>query len=185
MFGIRTKKQKEAEARARMEHNERIRRMARMIEDVREGKLPAAVKPDGMIMLKDDEIVHLKLENVSLCEIRGPESEAGDASVRITKGILFMANNYSVRNVWKIVPVSQGTLYLTSRKVVFIGFKTAITIPLWHVMSGEHFTDGARIAGSSRHVPIIAMSSEVEPVYWEAFGVFLEALAKRIENTGE
>ncbi|MGA9139454.1 MAG: hypothetical protein WBZ29_04465 [Methanocella sp.] len=39
-----------------------------------------------------------------------------------------------------------------------------------------------KCAGCSRHVPIIVTSDEVEPVYREAFGVFLEALVRKIEK---
>ena len=98
------------------------------------GALRPLNAPD--VRLTAGEICYCRAVNVTLCELRDVRSGAAVAgSIRLAGGVTIHPGRFSSesRDEWRAV--STGTLFVTSRRVIFDGAKRNLAVPLSDIMS--------------------------------------------------
>ena len=155
-----------------MDHDEKIRNLTVAIRNVRSGQPPGEIRSDGVIALKSDEKLYFKIGGVYLYEGR---------SFTISRSIDIRAGKGSAKAERSGDALDTGSLYLTDKRVVFLGINKAATIPLEYVMGVIHYNDGILICGDRWTTPILAINTVAEPIYWDGFAAFLKTLAGRMK----
>ncbi len=154
-----------------MDRDEKIRSLAITLRNVRSGQPPGPIQPDGVITLTGGEKLYFKIGGVYLYEGR---------SFRIGRGIAIRAGKGSAKAEKIGDALDTGSLYLTDKRVAFIGINKVVTIPLEHVAGSIHYTDGVLVNGGHGATPILAINNMEEPIYWDSFNAILEALVRKI-----
>ncbi|MGA9139453.1 MAG: hypothetical protein WBZ29_04460 [Methanocella sp.] len=161
----------------KMDYCEKIRNLTVAARNVRSGQPPSQIQPDGVIALKENERLYFKIGGVYLYE---------GQSIRTGKGIAITVGKGSAKAGRRGNALDTGSLYLTDKRVVFLGINQAATIPLEFIMASTHFADGILISGDRWTTPILAINSAAEPIYWDSFNAILEALVRgRREPVGD
>jgi hypothetical protein len=168
---------------ARAEESALAQGLQGTVDTLRRGGVPQPVQPDGKIVLRQGESLYVNLSPVSQHEERWTRTDSGGAgtSVRVVKGVTFHVGGRMSVQTRQLVEVDQGQLYVTNRKVMFVGKKKSVTIPMDRVASSEHFVDGIKISSASSSTQIFVLNKGVPPVYWDMADATIEALISRME----
>lgn len=156
-----------------MDYGEKIRNLTIAAMNVRGGYPPSTIQPDGVIVLKGDEKLYFKISGVYLYE---------GQSFTINRNIDIRAGKGSAKAERMGAALDTGSLYLTDKRIVFAGINKAATIPLEYVTYSVHYNDGILIRGDRWTIPILAINTVAEPVYWDIFNAILESLVRRIKE---
>lgn len=111
-------------------------------------KLPYPISTP--LMLNDDEMAYYSVETTWLQPRVHTHGYTG-ASFSVPTGIegfSFDFGSYTPIRTEEITPLSEGTLYLTSRRVLFTGFSRNTTIWLKNIIDGHVYSDCVRIESS-------------------------------------
>ncbi len=99
------------------------------------------------------------------------------ASIRIAKGIYWRMGDIGVSRVTEnvLAPLGQGTLYLTSSRLLFDGDRKSTSIPLSKVINFQLYTDGVKIEKDSGKDQVFTATT------WdpELFGLLLSSALAR------
>lgn len=120
------------------------------IDSVKELKSLPTINPLGAIFLEKDEHLFLN-EDVDMKETRSVRRSSGSfGGVRIMKGVT--VGQYSGRSSSSLewATLDNGSLYLTSKKLLFMGRKENRSIPLKKIVAVETFLDAVEITVDGR-----------------------------------
>jgi hypothetical protein len=124
----------------------------RLLWRIEQGELPVISAP---ILLQKGESCHWSMMDVSLHELRTVTTRIGysgpTARIRIMKGVYWRVGslgvNRSSQDVLKLLDI--GTLYLTSKRLLFDGAKKTTNIPLRRIINFAIYEDGIKIEKDS------------------------------------
>ncbi len=131
----------------------------KLVEELRElemiertGELPVVYLIGSKLILKKNEALHLHESPVSLLEERSRSytyrSQSMGVRIKVAKGLYLTprVGGGSIKQTeTKIEKIDIGELYLTSKRLVFIGEKKTVTIPLKKIFAVEPFADAIKI----------------------------------------
>ena len=86
------------------------------------------------------------------------------SSTKIIKGLYAVGGVREYRPVHQesLVPVDSGSFYVTSDRVVFVGSKRGISIPLNGIAEVSIFSDGLMLKRNSGKNPFIKFDADVD-----------------------
>lgn len=119
---------------------------ARMLSAIIMGNLPVVEVP---LILKQGEVCHFAAPATLLEERTRREYVSGSrgVSIRIAKGVYYRigaTKGYSVP-VREIVPVDNGTFYITNQRCLFVGNSKTLSVPHRKLVSYEAYQDGLQL----------------------------------------
>lgn len=128
----------------------------RLLYEIDQGNLPVVSLPG--IALRGSEQAHAAVRASLLEERVIRKSYKGGSqgvSIRIARGVSYRVGGHKgqVTTETGIVPVSTGTLALTSKRLVFHGDRKSLNAPWSKVGSAELFKDGVVLSLSTRGEP--------------------------------
>jgi hypothetical protein len=130
-----------------MEGNAEIFRAIYLMES--HGKLPSPIGTD--LMLNGDEVAYYAIQSV-WSQTRVHSHGYSGTSVSIPsgiKGVRFRFGGYSPIKSEEITPLSSGTLFVTSARLLFNGDSRNTTVTLKKVVDAHIFADSLRIEKST------------------------------------
>lgn len=153
---------------------EQLERFARLWA-IENGDLPVIEVP---INLQKKEVCHftcpaewyeLRTRTVRI-DYAGPVG-----SIRIAKGLRFRVGSIAPRRVTKeeLTRIDQGTLYITSKRVIFDGSRKNTTIRYASLLAVQRYADGLGLEKSSGRSPTLVLSGDTE----EAAAILTTAMA--------
>lgn len=158
-------KKRQAEFNKSMEEAERARDLrARndLLDGIREGKsLPIAQAP---IILQRNEICHFSISATRLFSKKvtvGYEGSSRGISVRVAPGVRFYtgrSKGYPVKA--EITEKYDGTIVVTSKRVVFISDRKGFTIPLNKLVAVTPYSDGYGFQKDSTNYLVLLPDAE-------------------------
>ena len=103
-------------------------------------------------LLKKGERLIFDIPNITLAEERSVGVKGGHQgfSVRIMKGVSYRFGNFSAGAEYKIVPLDEGNLILTNKRIVFSGEKASKDISLSKINTIEPMDNGIRLARAGK-----------------------------------
>jgi hypothetical protein len=126
------------------------------------GLLPEIAVP---LALQRGEVCHAQVK-VSWYETRTVTTSVSYAGItgsfRIVKGVRFRVGNIApVRHTRDTLTLlDTGTLYITNKRLIFMGTKRNITVRLSNVLSFEVYADGIEIQKASGRPPFVEMDRQ-------------------------
>jgi hypothetical protein len=136
----------------------------RMLWKIRNEKLPV-IKPD--INLQSSEVCHYSTL-VDYCEYKTIITKVGYAGpafrVKILKGFYYKAGNYNVARSTeeKLVKIDTGKIYVTNKRIIFVGSNRTINIRLNRILDVELFSDGVKIVKDAGRNVLLAYQDDTE-----------------------
>ena len=135
---------------------------------IENGELP--ILEDVDIAIPKSETVFFK-DSISWLEdcqtttrvsYRGPS-----ARIRICKGVYYRLGSFAPKKVTTTETklIDTGTLYLTNKRLLFVGSKSTKTIQLSKILSIEPFADAVRIVKDGGKFPILKFSTGDSEVF--------------------
>lgn len=120
--------------------------LKQFLTEIQTGKLNIKSNTPSPVILKKNENLSIVMYNVSLEEprsVRQTHAAYGGPTIRVAKGVSFRLGGASARSESheEIRVVDQGTLILTSKRLIFIGSKRTTNIDLRKIMAIEAYTD--------------------------------------------
>lgn len=175
------KKRKEAEeARKAAIVAEREKWRARAF-NLRNGTLPEPMQPDGRIILENGEQVYMRITGISYLEERTSRVNygGGGASFHVAKGVTIRSGGGTAVPVRQLQIVDSGSIYITNKKVVFIGGRKNIVFPTKKIVACSYGPKELHIASSTKITPIIVTAKNLYPEVWECADATIKALVAR------
>ncbi|HUL02400.1 MAG TPA: hypothetical protein VLV16_04105 [Gemmatimonadales bacterium] len=123
----------------------------RLLREIESGNLPTVVVPE--LLLQKQETAHWT-EPASLLEERVVNRRyvggSSGVSFRIARGVSYRVGSFRghVVSDKKVIPVSIGTLVITSKRFVFLGDKKSLNSRLDKLLDVHLFADGIRVDDS-------------------------------------
>ena len=131
----------------------------KLVEELRElemvertGELPVLYLIGSKLVLKKNEVLHLHESPVSLLEERSRsytyKSQSMGLRIKVAKGVYLtprVGGGSIKKTETKIEKIDTGELYLTSKRLVFIGEKKTVAMPLKKIFAVEQFADAIKI----------------------------------------
>ena len=136
----------------------------RLYWEIENGTLPV-IKSE--INLQKSESLHFQTE-LSWQEQRKVTTRYNyggpTARIKIAKGIYYRLGSIGVRpqseDVWQTI--DRGTIYLTNKRIIFMGEKGNKTIPIHKILSFTPYSDGVYIQKDSGKSPFLKFSDDTE-----------------------
>ncbi|HEC82444.1 MAG TPA: hypothetical protein ENI53_00980 [Thermoplasmatales archaeon] len=108
------------------------------LTQLKEGKIHLQIAGESPIILKKGEELQLFLPDISLLEPRVVRTGGyGGPSIRVAKGIYFRVGGFRAESHEELKNIDQGTLTLTTKRLVFTGIKRTVNIDLRGAPSTE------------------------------------------------
>jgi hypothetical protein len=135
---------------------------------IENGELPLIPGPAPM-PLQEGEVCHLagrsfwhELRNYTV----RTERPSVTASVKVPRGLTYRVDGAAPKRVSRdgLAPVDWGSLYVTSRRLVFIGQKTRETIRFNELLGIEVFADAIVLEKTSGRRPHLFLEGDVEVI---------------------
>ena len=84
--------------------------------------------------------------------------------VKIMKGVYYRAGSVKVQRITsdQLLQLDSGSLYITNKRIIFVGLKKNTNIQLSKVLFVTPYSDGVRIAKDSGKSPILRVSSNAD-----------------------
>jgi len=135
---------------------------------IENGELPFIPGP-APAPLQDGELCHLACRSFwhELRNYAGRAERPGAApSVRVPRGLTYRVDGTAPKRVARdgLAPVDWGSLYVTSRRLVFIGQKTRETTRFTELLGLEVFADAIVLEKSSGRRPHLFLEGDVEVI---------------------
>jgi hypothetical protein len=93
------------------------------------------------------------------------------------KGVYYRVGSISGQHVtqeeWKLI--DQGKVYLTNKRILFVGSKKNSTIRLDKMLSFTPYSDGIQINQETGRSPLLSFSNQVD-----VFGLLLSRLMREV-----
>jgi hypothetical protein len=120
--------------------------LQQFLTEIYTGKLNIKSNNPSPVILKKNENLSIVMYNVSLEEprsVRQTRAAYGGPTIRVAKGVSFRLGGASAQSESheEIRVVDQGTLILTSKRLIFIGSKRTTNIDLRKIMAIGVYTD--------------------------------------------
>ncbi len=152
---------------------------ARLKWRIRFGELPTI---DADVMLQRGEVCHFMVpaEWHEMRKVRVGVSYAGPSlRLRIAKGVYWNMGHFRGAPVTKdmLVKVDGGTLYLTSKRVVFTGPMRNMSLKLDKIFDITPYSDGVGIQRDTGKSPVFLFKSQID--------IFCAMLARAISDYGK
>lgn len=162
----------------------------RIAEEIKElemiektGELPVLYLIGSKLILKKNELLHLYEAPVTLMEERTRSytyrSQSMGFKIKVTKGVYLtprVGGGSIKKTETKIEKIDNGELYLTSKRLVFIGEKKTVNIPLKKIFAIEPFVDAIKIGQEGKQKAEYFATEN--PLKW---AVYLRAAITKIE----
>ncbi|MFM7729421.1 MAG: hypothetical protein ACKO6L_00090 [Flavobacteriales bacterium] len=132
---------------------------------------------DCDIILPKTEKCHFRIEQVDWHEVRTVRQRVGYAGIstrfKLMKGVYLNAGGFKPMSYSRdeVQLIDQGTLYLTSKRIIMTGQKKNYSIRLNTIISVTPYSDGIEIGKQTGRSPMIIM-----PVGAEVFALALQRL---------
>lgn len=134
------------------------------------------------LMAKRGETVYLEIGAALMKEVAIREWQGGSAGVsfRIMKGVRYNVGRVKGRSV--VVGTERqiddvGLLAVSSKRIVFMGEKRAIEIPLAKLLNLDMFEDGVRLHASNRQrAPLFQLQSNTADVFGATVNAVMQEL---------
>ena len=142
---------------------------------IENGEMPFIAGP-GPVTLQDGELCHLACRSF-WHEQRNytarAERPGASVSVRVPRGLAYRVDGAAPKRVARdgLAPVDWGTLYVTSRRLVFIGQKTKETLRYDALLGVEVYADAIVLERSSGRRPHLFLEGDVEVIAAVVTGV--------------
>ncbi len=123
------------------------------------GELPATVVVD--MILAPNELCYHTI-NTTWCQTRVSTHGYSGASVSFPsglKGVRFRFGGYTPMKTEQMTALSKGTIYVTSKRLLFNGEARNTSIPLNKIVGGHVFSDSVRIEKSAGKPDLFAMNA--------------------------
>lgn len=121
------------------------------LTQLKEGKIQLQIADDSPIILKKGEELQLVLPGISLLEPRVVRMGGyGGPSIRVAKGIYFRVGGFRAESHEELKNIDQGTLTLTTKRLVFAGNKRTVNIDLRKIISIQPYSDAIAIRRSGK-----------------------------------
>ncbi len=134
----------------------------RILWDIENGNLP--VVNDTDITIQKSENVYFK-DETNWYEDRQTTTRVSysgpSVRIKICKGVYYRIGSCSPKKVTTTEKklIDTGTLYLTNKRLIFVGSKSTKTIYLNKILSIEPYVDGVEIVKESGKFPLLKFSS--------------------------
>jgi hypothetical protein len=135
---------------------------------IENGEMPFIPGP-GPLALQDGELCHLACRSF-WHELRNytvrPERPGTPVSLKVPRGLTYRVDGTVPKRVTRdgLAPVDWGLLYLTSRRLVFLGQKTKETIRFAELLGVEVFADAIVLEKTSGRRPHLFLEGDVEVI---------------------
>jgi hypothetical protein len=134
---------------------------------IENGEMPFIPGP-GPVALQDGELCHLACRSF-WHELRNYTVRAerpGAVSVKVPRGLTYRVDGTAPKRVARdgLAPVDWGSLYVTSRRLIFIGQKTKETLRFHELLGIEVFADAIVLEKSSGRRPHLFLEGDVEVI---------------------
>jgi len=127
------------------------------------GRLPPPIQTG--LMLNESEIVYHKTHTTWHQTRVNNYSFAGPSiSIPIIKGVRYRIASYDVARTEAMTPLSSGVLYITSKRLLFVGESRNASIIISRIISLQLFTDALKVEKSTGKSDLFSMEAE-EAVY--------------------
>jgi hypothetical protein len=123
------------------------------------GQMPQAMQTD--LLLNANELAYYYLAT-TWQQIRVRNRGYSGASVSVPtgiKGVRFRFGGYTPIKTEEITPLANGTLYVTSQRLLFKGDSRSTTISLKKVIDGNIFTDALKVEKSTGKADYFSMNA--------------------------
>jgi hypothetical protein len=137
---------------------------------INDGRLPELPAGGSKLMAKRGETVYVEVPAVLLKEVIDREFRGGSrgVSIPIAKGVRYRTSGFRGHSVVvgsHMEAADNGTLSVSSTRIVFLGDRKTIETPLTKLAGVDAFDDGIRIHASNRQsAPLLKLSSGAEVV---------------------
>ena len=121
--------------------------LAEALTDLREGRVapPADVEP-APLLPKAGERLYFSLPGIVLREPRAVSRGVyGGPSIHIAKGVTIRTGAFQAQSHEELKDIDQGTLALTSKRLVFAGSTRSVDTPLPKLISVDAYSDAVAI----------------------------------------
>ncbi len=117
------------------------------LTSLQNGKITITSSNASPVILKKNEKLSIVMYNIILQEpraVRQTHAAYGGPTIRVAKGVSFRLGGASARSESheEIRNIDQGSLILTTKRLIFIGSKRTTNIDLRKIMAIEAYTDG-------------------------------------------
>lgn len=132
--------------------------------DLENGPLPVV---ESGLNLQKNEVCHF-LHATDWFELRTETRRVNyggpTARIRIVKGIYWSAGSLGVQRVSRDVlrQIDTGVVYLTNKRILFVGQKRNMNIRLNRVLDFTPFTDGVEITKDAGRSPVFAFTENID-----------------------
>ena len=111
------------------------------------GSINITTKNPSPVILKKNEHLSMVMNKISLQEprsVRQTRAAYGGPTIRVAKGVSFRMGGAAARSESheEIKVIDQGSLILTNKRMVFIGYKRTTNIDLKKIMAITAYSDG-------------------------------------------
>lgn len=124
------------------------------------------IQPD--ITLQRSEVCHLRIPHVNWYELRSERRRVNysgySTRIRIAKGF-YLRSGSSIRSCYNaevMKMIDNGTLYLTSKRIVFTGSRKNSYIQLSKIIDFTPYSDGVKIGKGAGKSPTLKISHQVD-----------------------
>lgn len=84
--------------------------------------------------------------------------------IKIMKGVYYRAGSVNVQRITseQLLQIDRGSLYVTNKRIIFVGSKKNTNIPLAKILSVVPYSDGVGIEKDSGRSPILRVSTNAD-----------------------
>lgn len=151
---------------------------ARMLTTISRGVFPEL---QVSLLLKPNEICHFMSPAQLMEELTKTRYVGGShgASFRVAKGVTFRTGSFRGQpikeNYAKIT--DDGTLYVTNKKVLFVGMKKNVSYPINKIVDITKYTDGIKFQKENENKPRVFLINQ--RLHIDAIGLIVSMLAQK------
>jgi len=125
------------------------------------GILPTLPSSSLPVKLAKGEVLHyVSRANLLEEKVVGYRAKGTRTTFKIIRGFYYTVRNISVERKTRIMVVDKGAVYLTSRRIIFIGRKSTCTIRLRKILQLKGYKDGVAIYVENRKKPFLFQLNE-------------------------
>lgn len=124
------------------------------------------IQPD--IVIQKSEVCHMKIQRVNWYELRSVRQRTNyigySTSFRIAKGFYLRSGSSSTQSysVDTMKLIDTGSLYLTSKRIIFTGTKKNTNIRIDKILNFTPHTDGLEIGKETGKSPMLQMTQQAD-----------------------
>ncbi len=136
---------------------------------IENGELPLIAGTAAPVALQDGEVCHLACRSFwhELRNYTARTDRPGPApSIKVPRGLAYRVDGAMPKRITRdgLAPVDWGSLYVTSRRLIFVGQKTRETIRFNELLGLEVFADAIVLEKTSGRRPHLFLEGDVEVI---------------------